>query len=226
MIKPELFHFWEPPKVFTGSSLGRNEYSMDKNYKPRSGRHTITGSLAQRIIKQIKLEGIYDKGEIVLDGNFEECDIGYYKIDIKSKKDFLLRGNFYTFVGKTLSGRDLTHNECKEIMDLPAVSCTHDGVKIGEMDWWKGEKKLYHKLDDIVSAKPFIEKVMSENSNAEKEEIEQIKQYTNYKKSELQKNINRIEYQLKTFERGLSNVSSLEEKLTLKKILRHFKKNI
>lgn len=102
-------------------------------------------------------------------------------------------------------------------MDLPAVSCTHDGVKIGEMDWWKGEKKLYHKLDDIVSAKPFIEKVMSENSNAEKEEIEQIKQYTNYKKSELQKNINRIEYQLKTFERGLSNVSSLEEKLTLKK---------
>lgn len=206
-----------PPKVFTGSSLGRNEYSMDKNYKPRSGRHTITGSLAQRIIKQIKLEGIYDKGEIVLDGDFEECNIGYYEIDIKSKKDFLLRENFYTFVGKTLSGRDLTHDECKEIMDLPAVSCTHDGVKIGEMDWWKGEKKLYHKLDDIVSAKPFIEKVMSENSNAEKEEIEQIKQYTNYKKSELQKNINRIEYQLKTFERGLSNVSSLEEKLTLKK---------
>lgn len=43
-----------PPKVFTGSVLGRNEYSMDKNYQPRSGRHTITGSLARRIISQIK----------------------------------------------------------------------------------------------------------------------------------------------------------------------------
>ena len=69
----------------------------------------------------------------------------------------------------------------------------------------------------MVSVKQFIEKVMSENSSDEKENIEQLKQYTNYKKSELRRNINQIEHQLKTFERGLNDVSSLEEKLTLKK---------
>ena len=58
---------------------------------------------------------------------------------------------------------------------------------------------------------------MSENSGAEQENIEQLKQYTNYKKSELRRNINQIEHQLKAFERGLNDVSSLEEKLTLKK---------
>lgn len=209
--------FGASPKVFTGSSLGRNEYSMDKNYKPRSGRHTITGSLPRRIIQQIKMNGIYDKGEIVLDGNFEECDIGYYEINIKSKKDFSLSKSFYKFVGRTTSGRDLTHDECKEIMELPAVSCKQYGNKISEMDWWKGEKKLHHKLDDMVSAKSFIEKVMSENSSSEEENIEQLKQYTNYKKSELRRNINQIEHQLKTFEQRLNDVSSLEEKLTLKK---------
>lgn len=48
---------------------------MDKNYKPRSVRHTIIGPLTRRIISQIRMNGIFDKGEIVLDGNFEECDI-------------------------------------------------------------------------------------------------------------------------------------------------------
>lgn len=206
-----------PPKVFTGSVLGRNEYSMDKNYQPRSGRHTITGSLARRIISQIKSNGIYDKGELILDGKFQECEIGYYEVNVKSKKDISFKENFHTFVGRTESGIDLTDEECKEIMEFPAISCKYEGSKITEIDWWKGEKKSRHKLDDMVSAKPFVEKVVSENSSAEQENIELLKQYTNYKKSELRRNINQIEHQLKTFERGLNDVSSLEEKLTLKK---------
>ena len=206
-----------PPKVFTGSSLGRNEYSMDKNYKPRSGRHTIVGSLTRRIISQITSNGVYDKGELILDGKFEECDIGYYEIETKSKKDIPFRESFHTFVGRTKSGINLTDNECKEIMELPAVSCKHEGDKTSEIDWWKGKEKSHHWLDDMVSAKPFIEKVMSENSSAKEENIEQLKQYTDYKKSGLRRNINRIEHQLKTFERGLNDVSSLEEKLIIKK---------
>ncbi len=205
------------PKVFSGSVLGRNEYSMDKNYKPRSGRHTITDSLSKRIIKQIKIDGIYDRGELILDSKFQECEIGYYEIEIKSKKDISFRENFYTLVGKTKSGADLKYEECKEIMELPAISCNYEGSKITEIDWWKCKNKVHHKLDDMVSVKQFIEKVMSENSSDEKENIEQLKQYTNYKKSELRRNINQIEHQLKTFERGLNDVSSLEEKLTLKK---------
>lgn len=102
-------------------------------------------------------------------------------------------------------------------MELSAVSCEYYGNKIGEMDWRKGKKKSHHKLDDMISAKSFIEKVISENSSAKRENIEQLEQYTNYKKSKLRRNINHIEYQLKSFERGLNDVSSLEEKLTLKK---------
>ena len=42
-----------PPKVFTGTALRRGEYSMQKEYKPASGRHALTGSLARNILHQL-----------------------------------------------------------------------------------------------------------------------------------------------------------------------------
>lgn len=161
---------------------------MDKNYQPRLVRHTITGSLARRIIKQMIFEGGYDKGELVLNGDFEDYNIGHYEIEVRQNNNYLNYNDFYIFVGKTVSGRILSHEECAEIMELQTIKCTYLGEKFGQLDWWELKEKPHNELDDLISPQKFIEKAITENSNAQKEEIERIKQYTNYKKSELHKN--------------------------------------
>ena len=208
--------FGTPPKVFTGTAMRRNEYSMDKSYQPRSGRHTITGSLAKNILKEISWVGVPDKGEVIVDGDIESCTIGYYKVNVKSKGDFMGGTNFYTFVGKTKSGRILDDKECKKIMDLPIAKCMKYGDTHGERDGPANEQE-YHSLDDLVSADEFIQKAIVQNSDAEREEIERLKQYAEYQKAELYKNIDSIKREISLSNKRINEMTIMLEKIKAEK---------
>ena len=218
--------FGPPPKVFDGSYLGRNEYSMQENYKPRSGRHTVTGSLAQRIIKQIKYDGINDKGAIFVNSSENvPSDIAYYEVEVKPNDSYMDETSFYTFCGKTKDKQILSNEECEKLMDLPIVKCQAFGEKFSQMDWWKGKEKSHHELDDLISPQEFINKAITRSSNAEKEEIVKLKQYVKNEKAKIHKNIDTLERDLHTLEKELENVSTLSEKLDLKKRISTVHKN-
>jgi hypothetical protein len=56
----------QPQKVFTGARLGRREYSIDDTSFPKSGRHTLCGTLAKNIFNEIYWNGIPDSGTITV----------------------------------------------------------------------------------------------------------------------------------------------------------------
>ena len=119
--------FGSLPKVFTGTRLGRDEYSMDPNYHPRSGRHTLTGALARNLLNEIEWRGVPESGILSVDAPVESCRIGFYRINTSS-------GTGNRFAGKTLSGKVLSDEECRALLRLPVVKWFSQGEKIGEMN--------------------------------------------------------------------------------------------
>lgn len=203
-------------KVFTGTALRRNEYSMAKKYQPRSGRHTITGSLSRSILGALFWNGIPDKGNIVVDAAIEPCTIAFYAVTVKPKRALWGGYPFYAFAGKTRSGRVLDDAECRAIMEFPVVSHTAHGPTIGNAN-----RHLTHKspeeLDGLVSAQVYIDKVLTDSDSAEKEEVERLKTRTADQKAALERSLAGLRSQVKAAENDLRKGLSGLEKLKLQK---------
>lgn len=203
-------------KVFTGTALRRNEYSMAKNYQPRSGRHTVTGTLSRGILGALFWNGIPDKGNIVVDAAIEPCTIAFYAVTVKPKRAFWGGYPFYAFTGETRSGRVLDDAECRAIMEFPVMSHIAHGPAIGNSN-----RHLAHKspeeLDGLVSAQMYIDKVLAGKDLAEKEEVEGLKVRMADRKTALERGIAALRSQVKTAESDLRKGLSGLEKLKLQK---------
>lgn len=207
-------------KVFIGTAPRRDEYSMAKKYQPRSGRHTVTGSLSRSILGALFWNGIPDRGSIVVDaapGMLEApCTIAFYAVTVKPKRALWGGCPFYAFTGKTRSGRVLDDAECRAIMEFPVVSHTARGPAIGA-----GNRHLAHnspeELDGLVFAQGYIDAVLSEGDLAEKEEVERLKARTADRKTALERGLAELRSQVKTAENDLRKGLSGLEKLKLQK---------
>ena len=83
------------------------------------------------------------------------------------------------FVGKTLDGRVLTHDECADIMVLPVVPFIKDGDTCGERDG-VSKAKSPHALDSLISTDKYTRRALSEMDGAVKEEIERQKAHSRF----------------------------------------------
>ena len=203
-------------KVFTGKALRRNEYSMSKDYQPRSGRHTVTGSLARGILGELFWRGIPDRGDIVVDAGIEPCALALYLVTVKPTGAYWGGYSFYVFAGKTRSGHILSDEECRAIMELPVLSHTAHGESFGKSNSHL-RKKGTDDLDRLVSAQMYIDRVLTESNSAEKEEIERLKARTADSKSALERGLTTLRSQVKTAESDMYKGLSGMEKLKLQK---------
>lgn len=201
--------FGSPTKVFTGTAMRRNEYSMDKNYQPRSGRHTITGTLARNILHEIFWKGVPESGKIVVEGQLNPCEIGFYEVEVKSKGSFFGGIKFYTFIGRTPENNLILDEKCREIMELPVVSFEKYGDTIGQKDGIS-KKPEPKPLDKLISADEFVQKALTQTDKVTKEEIWRLKMQTENLKIKLEKNLENLKSSFK-------NVKS-EPKTRLEKI--------
>ncbi len=208
--------FGTPPRVFTGAAMRRNEYSMDKKYQPRSGRHTITGTLAKNILHEIFWAGIPDSGTVEVEGQMENCTIGYYKIKVKPKDSFWGGIDFYTFVGKTQKGKILDDDECRALMDLPVTKFVCHGETYGDKDGISKEKP-HNALDDFVIVDEFLQKAAIQMDTAVKYEIERLKFHTQNLKLALNKDISSLQSDIKLNEKKLLQELPRNEILVTKK---------
>ena len=206
-----------PPKVFTGKALRRNEYSMAKGYQPRSGRHTVTGSLARSIINEMGWSGIPESGTVVVDGALESCEIALYEVQVRPKGSFWGGYSFYPLAGETRSGRALSHDECANIMALPVVTFTTHGEPVGGKNRHLRTAVKEHRLDRLVSGEEYIQKVLTETDSAEKEVLDELKAATTERKTGLERGLDGLRFQVKTaladLEKGLPRL----ELMTLKR---------
>ncbi|WP_394027417.1 DEAD/DEAH box helicase [Desulfovibrio falkowii] len=221
--------FAVPPKVFTGTRMGRNEYSMSKGYQPRSGRHTVTGSLARAIIHEICWQGIPERGEIVVDADthilVEPCAIGFYQVRVKPKGTFWGGYLFYPFIGRTRSGRILSDGECREIMSLPVGRFATHGEVCGDGNRHLRDERP-DELDAIIEPEAFIQRTLTDIESAEKEEIERFKAQAADAKLALERGVERLRSQVRTEEHRLNGELSRVEKLESQKILAALRKEL
>lgn len=217
--------FGIPPKVFTGSKMGRNEYSMSPDYQPRSGRHTLTGSLAKNILKEIFWQGIPDRGMIAVDSDIQKSTIAFYEITVKPKSMFLGGYKYYEFTGITQNGIPLSDEDCRKIMELPVSSFSKEGEQYGERDGISKEKR-HETLDDRIDTQKYIEKTVTENDTSVREEIEHIKSETIHKKAELEHGIDDLRIEVQAANSALGSVNTRLEKIAAQKRLTTAERNL
>ncbi|GHU94896.1 helicase SNF2 [Clostridia bacterium] len=210
-----------PQKVFTGAHLGRREYSIDDKSVPKSGRHTVTGTLAKNIIGEIYWRGIPDSGSVAVNGD-KACKIGYYRVKIKPKDAYFgdpsRAGSAYysVFVGKTPDGQMLTDAECREIMDLPVASFSANGDTYGERDGYSKPKRP-DELDELVDVAALTRRAAADTDDARKEEIESVRNRAYHQKQGLSRDIEVLKGELRQIENAISRTSDIAEQVSAEK---------
>ena len=203
-------------KVFTGGHLGRREYSIDDKTLPKSGRHTLCGSLAKNIIKEVFWRGVPDCGEIVVKKLDKSCKIGYYEIVVKTAGCFWGGYKYYVFAGMAADGGAISDEKCREIMALPVVNYTAERETYGVRDGL-AKPKLPHEIDKLINADEFAKRAVVDTDEARREQVAHIQDRAYYQKQELNRNIAVLKNQLAQIENALSRAGNVAEKIAAEK---------
>lgn len=203
---PELFYYWTGSRYRRYRSL--KKYGMSPDFKPHTGRITLTSPIGRGIIHNSECS---DTGTIIVEKNIEPCIIALYYLSIYKNEDII--GNYNILVGKTLSGKILTEDECKEILNLSAVEENLEGNKIPH--WLKmstGSLKgydQYAKLNQLVNINKIYENSRTNLTEAQTEEIDRIKLIHQRKKTELSHEINNMQTKIKEMETEIDNKNDI-----------------
>ncbi len=198
----------QPQKVFTGAHLGRREYSIDDRSLPKSGWHTLTGTLARNMFAEIFWKGIPDNGTVVVDSLIENCSIAYYQIGVKTTNDYFSAWQYYVLIGKTRSGRILTHDECADLMALPVIRFTKSSEIYGDRDGLTNPKRP-EAFDKLVCPEEYIKRTLDEMDGVTKEEMRNLKAHTLDMKISIGRNIEALQSEVKMIEYSLTHTDSL-----------------
>lgn len=186
MEAPFLFHYW------TGGQnrpyKGLKKYGVGKDFKPASGRVTLTSPVGRGVIEQIECA---DVGAVTVDGHTAPCQIGFYIVKVGG-------ATYEAFAGKTESGQILTDDECRNIMSLPVLEYEEQGHKSAA--WLRsstgGSKR--HELDSLLSTEALIQKQLENRTSAQNEEISRMREAMGRKKADLERQLNAFRAELKS----------------------------
>ncbi len=183
---PHLFYYW------TGSRnspyKGLRKYGAGKDFKPVSGRVTLTSPIGRGVIHEAECA---DAGSVTIDGKTPSCQIGFYTVNVGGT-------TYITFTGKTETGQPLTEDDCKNIMSLPVLEYEEQGRKAAA--WLRNSTGRMDSdgLDRLVFTEGFIQKQLENRASAQNEEITQMREANNRKKADLERNLNVVRAELKT----------------------------
>lgn len=207
-----------PQKVFTGTRLGRREYSMIDRSLPKSAWYTLSSSLAQNILSEIFWQGIPDEGEIQVETDLESCLVGFYEIRVTSANDYFSDWRYYVFVGRSKSGQVLADAECARIMDLPVTKFSAQRERYGQKDGIS-KPKSPAALDRLIDPEPFIRDTLAATDMAERHEIERLKAYALEAKVDLERKFDQFKREINQAG-DLPPAASVAEKLRATKVMR------
>lgn len=196
-----------------------SKYGMDKHFLPHQGRIALAGFLSDGILKAVPCE---ERGTLTVDGDIEDCVIGLYGVTIAPKEkidwtnDAIYR---WAFAGQTASGRILSDEECRRIMELSVVEYTEQFI-IDERQKREAEKegRTYQPtrhslqdrigytqpkpcpLDDHLSVVPYVREQLEKQKDACAEEIERLKLRMAKRKAALDQELETLKDQVEKLE--------------------------
>jgi len=203
-------HHEPAPSVFTGTRLGRSEYSADKNY-PKAGRITIGCAMVQNVLREISWQGLPRAGTLTVKGDVPFCEIAFYEIRVSSGG---FGGGAYTiFAGRERGGRTLSDKECCNIMALPVVNFTAHGEAIGQRNAHLLPEPASHPLDALIDSDVYIKRYAEESDPAVAEEVQRLRLMTEDQKAALERNLSELRRGLA----GPSSAANVSEKILAEK---------
>ena len=204
---PFLFYYW---------SGGQNKrYKALKEFK----KITLLTPLAKGIVHNIECT---DEGKLTVDAEIEPCKIALYTVDILAGRQHTGKV-FNLLCGVTDSGQYLTNDECHKILEYPVV----DFEEIGRSHaaWLKTPKASI--MDRMIPLDELIQKSVEDNSSAQAEEIERIKQRASVNKNALEHTLGDLKSAVAEIEKKLAAQSSDRmTKLMLERKLGEAKNNL
>ena len=206
-----------PKKMFTGTRLGRNEYSIDDTTLPKSGRHTLAGTLAKNILSELDWHGIPESGTVAVEYDepqFDRCTIGFYRIAVK--RNFAESDYYYEFAGETIDGTRLSDEKCREIMELLVVAVSASGQVIGDRNRHTTHQAA-HRLDDFINAAPYIDKTRVRLDSDYAAELERLDYRCMEEKLRLDIVLTELRQRLKRIEKESTEAATAFERLNAQK---------
>ena len=204
---PFLFYYW---------SGGQNKrYKALKEFK----KITLLTPLAKGIVHNIECT---DEGKLTVDAEIEPCKISLYTVDILAGRQHTGKV-FNLLCGVTDSGQHLTNDECLKILEYPVV----DFEEIGRSHaaWLKTPKASI--MDRLIPLDELIQKSVEDNSSAQAEEVERIKQRASVNKNSLEHTLGDLKSAVAEIEKKLAAQSSDRmTKLMLERKLGEAKNNL
>lgn len=199
-------NYTELPRLFYYVSGGKNKpykaqkcYGMDKDFKPRYGKITLSSIIGQGIINEVSCA---DSGKVAVNADVEPCTVALYDISIYAGKSFVK--NFPLLVGKTEKGQVLSHKECEKLLELPFEILEQSEH---EREYWLKTSSEYHEIDRCLDLDKISEEQTEALTPAQEEEVGRIKLAANRRKNELSHDIAYLERQVKEAESKLRESS-------------------
>lgn len=208
---PMLFYYWTGDR--NKPYQGEKQYGLGKDFKPRHARISFTSILSKGVFNEVECP---DYGEIEVDAEIESCEIGFYKVDIKSKTNWLT--SFDILVGRTESGQELSDEQCRELMNLTVLSCKENEHVASYQLRCCTENTVHHELDNFVPKKQLVQKYIDDRSSFVAEEIELIKLRASRKKVVLETSLHDLRTQIKDLSKDTCSGDKLKELQVQKQI--------
>ena len=165
---------------------------MAKDFKPRYGRITLTSIIGRGILHELACA---DAGALTVKGNVEPCQIGLYHVIIYAEKRRISEES--VLVGRTDAGMELTDEQCRALLALPAESYTEEGRAVPQ---WLKSSSARHNLDGLVPTGRLIKAQSAQLSPMMAEEAERRRQQVKQKKAALAKELAALETRVKMLE--------------------------
>lgn len=189
---PHLFYY--------PTSNGNKAYKSLKEFK----KFSLLSPLSKGITFNI---GCSDEGKIIADT--ENCQIALYLVKMYAGRREIK--SCPVLIGKTESGKVLTHEECEDILNLPVKSYEEYGDK--KAYWLKSSK--YNELDRLLNLDEYVKKQQDKLSPMQHEEIDKMKIAAQVKKNNLIHSLDDLNLQMKELEKERESVKSDRLKLLM-----------
>lgn len=218
--RPYLFDYTNEYNRRAGYE-GYQTYGMDKNFKPVRGRIALTSLLAKGILKELS-ELHVSEAKIYVNADIEPCEIGFYNTSVTRNG-----GEFYhkqILIGQTRSGKLLTEDECKNILELPVC-------KLDEPDLF-GSIALNtfdstEKLVNRISEEEILKEYFKNKEGSIAYEVEKLIMLAGRKKSQLEGRLNDLRTEIKDLKKRIDGkVADRLEELKLIKQLKVLEKEL
>ena len=212
---PHMFYYWTGTR--NTPYTGKRQYGMAKDFKPASGRITLTSILAKGIFSEIECA---TEGEINLETNIKPCQISMYNVELRRKGKFLK--SYDVLTGKTRDGRILTQEECAKILSQPIKSVEN---KDRERSYWLANSSFSDRLP------VFLEDELKNNYIKQQEgafntDIDIIKMRSSRQKAVLEQTLESLRQETSKIKESIGSAKDRLEELKIQKQINEKEKQL